>query len=219
MLIALLACAEPSLLAPVEDALGDGVVAEAADGVRLAVAVDGLLAELCGVRDADGYVFVGAPAGTLGATTVSETADATTGSLAWDFGEIGLGDLRGTLRVTTDTARRGYAIQWAGEGQAMSGTLEERCDVDAGEASLGGTLTHLVGSDRRTITFVGDAPALGLAWRLPPRDVPVAGQVRWAREAEVLLLDDAAAIADDVWPGTANGADWTARVQLSVTAD
>jgi hypothetical protein len=218
-----LACTPPSTLAPVEDALGAEIVAEAGAGVRLAVAIDGLLAELCGVRAADGYAFVGAPARALGATTLAETRDEATGTLVWDLGEVGLEGRAGPLRVTTDTARTTLSVQWSTDGEALSGALDERCLADDGESALGGTLTHLLGGERRTLALVGEPPSQGLAWRLPPREVPAAGQVRWSRgegpDAEVLLLDDATAITGGGWPGTASGDGWDARVTLPLAVE
>lgn len=216
-----IACTPPPTLAPVEDALGGSAVAEAGPGVRLAVAVDGLLAELCGVRAVDGYAFVGAPALALGATTLAETRDEATGTLVWDVGEVGLEGRAGPLRVTTDTARTALSVQWSTDGEALSGSLEERCAAEEGVSALGGTLTHLLGGERRTLVLVGEPPAPGLAWRLPPRDVPAAGQVRWSRGegAEVLLLDDASAITGDGWPGTASGDGWEARVTLPLAVE
>jgi hypothetical protein len=222
MLLWALACTPPGTLGPVEDALGAELLATAGPGVRLAVAIDGLLAELCGVRDADGYAFVGEPARALGADTLAESRDETTGTLVWDLGEVGLEGRAGPLRVTTDTARTALSVQWAADGEALSGSLEERCLPDDGESALGGTLTHLVGGDRRVLALAGEPPVQGLAWRLPPRDAPAGGFVRWSRgegaDAEVLLLDDAATITQGSWPGVASGRGWDAPVALALVA-
>ncbi|MEN9786954.1 MAG: hypothetical protein RLZZ299_2218 [Pseudomonadota bacterium] len=210
-----LACAEPGTLGPLRDVLAGELLAAAGPGLRLAVAVNGVVAETCGLTDLDGYTFAGAPAAALGVTSAAVSRDEATGVVRWDFGEIGLDGTPGRLRVVTDTARSGLDVEWSGEAGVLTGALRDRCGDD-GTAAVSGTLALQHEGLRDAIAFGGDAPYAGLAWALPPGRLPVAGVVRWSRDDDprAITLDDAGDAEVGAWPGRARGPGWGADIVL-----
>lgn len=217
LLAAVLACAEPGTLGPLRDVLAGELLDAAAGEVRLAVAVNGVVAETCGLLDLEGYAFAGAPAAALGVASVAASRDEATGTVRWDFGDVGLDGVVGRLRMVTDTARSGVEVEWTGEAAVLTGSLRERCGEE-GRSGVTGTLTAQHAGVRDGLAFGGGPPYAALTWGLPPGPMPVAGTVRWSREADprTLALDDAADVPGAAWPGLARGPGWAADVTLEL---
>ena len=217
LLAALLACAEPGTLGPLRDVLAGDLLETAAPGLRLGVAVNGMVAETCGLTELDGYTFAGSPAAALGITAAAVSRDEATGVVRWDFGEVGLDGILGRLRVVTDTARSGVEVEWTGEAGVLTGALRDRCGDD-GSAAVSGTLAFQHAGLRDTLAFGGDAPYAGLAWTLPPGFMPLSGVVRWSRDDDprTLVLADARDAEDAAWPGRARGPGWGADILLDL---
>jgi hypothetical protein len=217
LLAALLACAEPGTLGPLRDVLAGDLLDTAAPGLRLAVAVNGVVAETCGLVDLDGYAFAGAPAAALGVASAAVSRDEATGVVRWDFGDVGLDGALGRLRGVTDTARSGVDVEWSGEAGVLTGALRDRCGDD-GRVAVSGTLTLQHDGLRDTLAFGGEAPYAGLAWGLPPGAMPVSGVVRWSRDDDprAIALADAVDAEGAGWPGRARGPGWGADILLDL---
>jgi hypothetical protein len=217
VLAAIWGCAEPGTLGPVREVLAGDLVETAGPGLRLAVAVNGVVAETCGLVELDGYTFVGAPAMALGAVAAAVTRDEATGVVRWDLGDVGLEGVLGRLRVVTDTARSGVEVEWSGDAGVLTGALRDRCGED-GLAAVSGTLTWQHAGLRDALVFTGEPPHAGLAWDLPPQSMPTSGTARWARDEDprTLELIDAAEVDSATWPGRARGPGWAADVGVDL---
>ncbi len=211
------ACAEPGTLGPLREVLAGDLVQTAGPGLRLAVAVNGVVAEACGRVELGGYTFVGAPSVALGAVAAAVTRDEATGVVRWDLGDVGLDGVVGRLRVVTDTARSGVEVEWSGDAGVLTGALRDRCGED-GLAAVSGTLTWQHAGLRDTLVFAGEAPHAGLAWDVPPQAMPASGTVRWSRDEDprTLVLADAADVDGATWPGRARGSGWAADVGVEL---
>jgi hypothetical protein len=196
-------------------------VDESSTTIRFFVALTGVIAESCvGTGDGteiDAYGFTSPSAEALGVTTVTKTR-ISDDNIFWDFGDVGLDELYGSLVLTTTIEHNDFTLAYDGGDTAMTGTLTVlRCDVAGDAATVAGSGTETVASDtaatddKREISAFGPAPYPGLEWSPVSDFAPVSGQVHWTREAEshAVLLQDAAAIDRDArtWPGTASEPD------------
>ena len=213
----LLACAEPSTLGTVSEALAARAVADGELPLRMATATAGLLAETCGVETVEEHVFVSRSAAALGASVATVERDDTTQT--WTFADIGLDDTSGTLVVETDASQDNLALTYTGDGLKFTAGMEVRdCDTDVPSVVIGGTGTWTTADVTVGLTLVGQAPANGLVFDPVTADRPGGGQLRAEDEAAgwVILLDELGTVDASLgaWTGTASGTGWTADVAV-----
>jgi hypothetical protein len=214
----LLACAEPPLLDAVAEGLAADAVDEAEPAVRLVTGITGILAEGCAVTDMGTYVYTGAAAAALGATTPTVLVE--DNAQTWTFDSVGLDGDTGELVVVTDLSRAAFAITWTGSSATLTAGLEaQTCDAQT-SAAFTGTGTWTVGSEASTLTLLAIAPTVGLTYAPSLDPAPSSGQLRWTKDIDklVILLDDASSIDADAgtWPGNASGKGWTHPVELAL---
>lgn len=226
MLLALAACEEPGILDSVAEELALRTAAEAEDGVRLVVAVSGLVAETCGVEDVDTYTFAGGGAAALGATVGERLGGE---SFTWVFAGVGLDGVEGELHLSTDAAREDYTVSWEGDGDALTAALTLAwCDPSALEAVVSGTGHHVTQGDDRNLALDGPSPYPGLRFEPTTGIAPTSGFVTWSWHGEdardgngddrKIVLDDASTIDVDagLWSGTASGNTWSHAIELAL---
>jgi len=213
----LLACAEPSTLGTVSEALAARAVTDGELPLRMTTATAGLLAETCSDETVEDHVFVSRSAVALGASVATVERDETTQT--WTFADIGLDAIAGTLVVETDASQDNLALTYTADGLKLTAGMEVRdCDLDVPSVVMGGTGTWMTADATVTLTLVGQAPANGLVFDPVTAERPGAGQLRAEDETEgwTILLDELGTVDASLgaWTGTASGSGWTADVAV-----